>query len=217
MSGRTGEHVGVDDLVTQPGIRVSGQPRTLRPQRQRRGDVQQPLHLIRHRTDRSRDHGPHQRRDVLPGGRRLTWAVPGDFRRGLRTKDHGPCIPAGQAAIPRPIDFNRQDGAPVVGGCARTRSPRQLAGDPETWPEQPLVDPAGEAVRRIAVALTRALAERGLSLRAAAAGSGVNRQAIADLLAGRSWPDVATVARLIAFMDVNLWPHPPGCVCNGNY
>ncbi|WP_263399219.1 helix-turn-helix domain-containing protein [Streptomyces venezuelae] len=45
-----------------------------------------------------------------------------------------------------------------------------------------------------------------MSLRTAAAGSGVNRQAIADLLAGRSWPDVATVARLAHFTNTTLWP-----------
>jgi len=94
----------------------------------------------------------------------------------------------------------------MVGGRARARSPRQLTGNPEAWPEQSSPDPAVEAVRRIASALTQALADQGLSLRTAAAGSGVNRQAIADLLAGRSWPDVATVARLGAFTGESLWP-----------
>ncbi|WP_405642780.1 helix-turn-helix domain-containing protein [Streptomyces uncialis] len=65
---------------------------------------------------------------------------------------------------------------------------------------------AAEAVRLIARTLTRSLADQNLSLRAAAAGSGVNRQTIADLLAGRSWPDVATVARLTAFTSTSLWP-----------
>ncbi|MFJ9851164.1 helix-turn-helix domain-containing protein [Streptomyces sp. NPDC101150] len=105
----------------------------------------------------------------------------------------------------------------MVGGRTRACSPRQMAGDPESWPEQPLADPAAEAVRLIAAALEGALAERGVSLRAAAAGSGVNRQAIADLLAGRSWPDVATVARLAAFTQVHLWPKPPGSVRNEDH
>jgi hypothetical protein len=104
------------------------------------------------------------------------------------------------------IDFDGQDGARMVGGRARARSPRQMTRDPEAWPEQAGTDPAVEAVRQIADALTRALADQGPSLRAAAAGSGVNRQAIADLLAGRSWPDVATVARLGAFIGRSLWP-----------
>ena len=96
----------------------------------------------------------------------------------------------------------------MVGGRARARPPRQLAGDPEAWPEQPSTDPAAEAVRHIARALAGVLRERGLSLRAVADGSGVNRQAIADLLAGRSWPDVATVARLADFTRAGLWPPP---------
>ncbi|MEV6425704.1 helix-turn-helix transcriptional regulator [Streptomyces sp. NPDC051662] len=104
------------------------------------------------------------------------------------------------------INFDGQDGARMVGGRARARSPRQLTGDPETWPEQPSPDPGAEAVRQISRALAQAISDQGLSLRAAAAGSGVNRQAIADLLAGRSWPDVATVARLTAFTGSTLWP-----------
>ncbi|WP_416960582.1 helix-turn-helix domain-containing protein [Streptomyces sp. Agncl-13] len=96
----------------------------------------------------------------------------------------------------------------MVGGRARALPPRQLTDDPEAWPEQPSTDPAAEAVRHIARALAGVLRERGLSLRAVAEGSGVNRQVIADLLAGRSWPDIATVARLAAFTRAGLWPPP---------
>ncbi|MER6773954.1 helix-turn-helix transcriptional regulator [Streptomyces bacillaris] len=94
----------------------------------------------------------------------------------------------------------------MVGGRARARSPRELTDNPEARPEQPSTDVAAEAVRHIARKVTRVLDDRGLSLRATAAGSGVNRQAVADLLAGRSWPDVATVARLAHFTGVHLWP-----------
>ncbi|MFD7018521.1 helix-turn-helix domain-containing protein [Streptomyces sp. NPDC059928] len=94
----------------------------------------------------------------------------------------------------------------MVGGRARARSPRELAGNPEAWAEEPSDDPAAEAVRQIARRLAQALDDQGLSLRAAAAGSGVNRQSIADLLAGRSWPDIATVARLTHFTGTALWP-----------
>ncbi|MGW2295417.1 helix-turn-helix domain-containing protein [Streptomyces violaceorubidus] len=94
----------------------------------------------------------------------------------------------------------------MVGGRARARSPRELTDNPEAWPEQPSTDAAAEAVRYIARTLALVLDGRGLSLRATAAGSGVNRQAVADLLAGRSWPDVATVARLAHFTGANLWP-----------
>ncbi|MEZ0095252.1 helix-turn-helix domain-containing protein [Streptacidiphilus sp. EB129] len=64
-------------------------------------------------------------------------------------------------------------------------------------------------MRQVSHHLATVLAERGLSLRGAAAASGVNRQAIADLLAGRSWPDVATVARLGGALSADLWPPSP--------
>ncbi|MGW6915600.1 helix-turn-helix domain-containing protein [Kitasatospora sp. NPDC054939] len=94
----------------------------------------------------------------------------------------------------------------MVGGHARVRSPRELTDNPETWPRVPAAEPGVEAVRRISACLTGALAEREWSLRQAAAASGVNRQSIANLLAGHSWPDVATVARLVAALDARLWP-----------
>ncbi|WP_199827637.1 XRE family transcriptional regulator [Streptomyces specialis] len=81
-----------------------------------------------------------------------------------------------------------------------------MTPDPEAWPETPSTDPAVEAIRQIARALGSTLDERNWSLRRVTAGSRVNRQAIADLLAGRSWPDVATVARLTAFAWTALWP-----------
>ncbi|MFI9724555.1 helix-turn-helix domain-containing protein [Streptomyces sp. NPDC052396] len=84
-----------------------------------------------------------------------------------------------------------------------------MTHDPEAWPDVASLDPGAEAVRQIARQLARAMDDRRLSLRAAAAGSGVNRQAIADLLAGKSWPDVATIARLSAFTGIHLWPTEP--------
>ncbi|MEV7928523.1 helix-turn-helix transcriptional regulator [Kitasatospora sp. NPDC088779] len=82
-----------------------------------------------------------------------------------------------------------------------------MTDDPEAWPRLASGDTAAEAVRVISSRLAEALAGQAVSLRQAAVGSGVNRQAIADLLAGRSWPDVATVARLENFLDVPLYPH----------
>jgi transcriptional regulator with XRE-family HTH domain len=108
------------------------------------------------------------------------------------------------------LQLNEEDGAAMVGGRARVRSPRELTEDPETWPHQVAAEPGVEAVRQIAARLTDLLAERGWSLRQAAAASGVNRQAIANLIAGSSWPDVATVARLTAALGASLWPQTAG-------
>ncbi|QKV92952.1 helix-turn-helix transcriptional regulator [Streptomyces sp. NA02950] len=94
----------------------------------------------------------------------------------------------------------------MVGGLARSRPPRELARDPEAWPDAILGDQAAVVVQDIARGLAAALEKQGRSLRQAAAGSGVNRQAIADLLAGRCWPDIATVARLENFLAVPLYP-----------
>jgi len=58
--------------------------------------------------------------------------------------------------------------------------------------------------------LAQVLRERGLSLRRIADTSGVNRQAVADLIEGRSWPDIATVARLGDALATSLWPQMPG-------
>ncbi|MEV1001764.1 helix-turn-helix transcriptional regulator [Nonomuraea sp. NPDC050202] len=90
---------------------------------------------------------------------------------------------------------------------ARARPP------PGTWrepaglaPRGPGPPPAAAVVQQIAATLAGILAERRLSLRGLAAASGVNRQSIADLLAGRSWPDVATIALLETTLTVRLWP-----------
>lgn len=98
----------------------------------------------------------------------------------------------------------------MVGGHARVRSLRECTDDPEAWPERACTEPGVEAVRQISAALKAALAERGWSLRRLAAVSGVNRQAIANLLAGDSWPDIATVARLNSALDADLWPTATG-------
>ncbi|MEX2973081.1 XRE family transcriptional regulator [Streptomyces sp. C184] len=97
----------------------------------------------------------------------------------------------------------------MVGGLARKRPPRDLADNPETWPNATINDPAASVVQAIARALAAALDARKRSLREVSMGSAVNRQAIADLLAGRCWPDIATVARLENFLSVPLYP-----VCN---
>ncbi|WP_162794667.1 helix-turn-helix domain-containing protein [Nonomuraea lactucae] len=95
----------------------------------------------------------------------------------------------------------------MVGGRARSAAPRDLAEDPQAWPHADLArHPAAAVVQAIAAALAGILAERRLSLLGLATASGVNRQSIADLLAGRSWPDVATIALLETALAARLWP-----------
>lgn len=98
----------------------------------------------------------------------------------------------------------------MVGGRARSRCPRDLAGDPENWPHADLSGhPAAAVVQAIAAALQREMAERGLSFRRLAELSGVNRQTVNDVTVGRRWPDVATIAQLEAGLSVRLWPIRP--------
>jgi ribosome-binding protein aMBF1 (putative translation factor) len=94
----------------------------------------------------------------------------------------------------------------MVGGVARQRSPLELARDRESWPEADITDVAAGVVQTIARNLRNTLNERELSLRQTAMGSRVNRQTIANLIAGAAWPDVATIARLEAFLGVALYP-----------
>lgn len=98
----------------------------------------------------------------------------------------------------------------MVGGLARKRPPRDLADNPESWPHAVIDDPAASVVQAIARALTAALEAPRRSLREVAVGSSVNRQAIADLLAGRCWPDIATIARLENFLARPLYPNGDG-------
>ena len=44
------------------------------------------------------------------------------------------------------------------------------------------------------------------SLREVAALTGVNHTSIGDVLNGRTWPDLATIARLEAGLAADLWP-----------
>ncbi|MGV9387329.1 hypothetical protein ACWDRB_66985 [Nonomuraea sp. NPDC003707] len=95
----------------------------------------------------------------------------------------------------------------MVGGRARSTAPRDLAQDPQAWPHADLAGHVAAAVvQAIAATLAGELAARKLSRRGPASLSGVNRQSIADLLAGTSWPDVATIALLESALGQPLWP-----------
>jgi Helix-turn-helix len=83
--------------------------------------------------------------------------------------------------------------------------PRELAAD---WPSVPGVDPIGEVARLFANNVREAIGDR--SLRAAAADTGVDHTTILAVLEGRTWPDLATIAKLELGFGVDLWPGRPG-------
>lgn len=80
-------------------------------------------------------------------------------------------------------------------------TPRDLA---DGWPEMPSVDPVGEVARQFALNVQAAIGDR--SIRAAARDVGVDPSTMMSVLHGRSWPDLATIAKLEMGFGVDLWP-----------
>lgn len=74
----------------------------------------------------------------------------------------------------------------------------------DDWPQGRAVEPDVEHVRRIAETLANEV--EGRSIRSVAAQAGITHQALADLLAGRTWPEVITIARIERGLGVRLWP-----------
>lgn len=72
------------------------------------------------------------------------------------------------------------------------------------WPSEACTDPIAEVLRQIAVNLRRAIG--GQSVRSAAETARVDHSVVHDLLAGNSWPEVSTVARLEIGLNTSLWP-----------
>ena len=72
------------------------------------------------------------------------------------------------------------------------------------WPDSPAADAGGEVARQFAVNVQAAIGDR--SVRAAARDAGLDHTTLLSVLHGRSWPDLATVARLENGLGVDLWP-----------
>lgn len=98
----------------------------------------------------------------------------------------------------------------MTGGRGRSTAPRELAGDPERWPDAVIPHPQARVIQSIAREVVVQLERQGLSLRRLADLSGVNRQVIANLIAGGSWVDVATVSRLEDALGIGLYPGTTG-------
>jgi ribosome-binding protein aMBF1 (putative translation factor) len=98
----------------------------------------------------------------------------------------------------------------MPGGLGRSIAPREHAADPDHWIDSRVGDPPARVVQHIARTLLAALAAKGWSLRDVASASRVNRQAIANIIAGLSWPDVVTIVRLEDALGVPLWPSARG-------
>jgi len=81
-------------------------------------------------------------------------------------------------------------------------NPVELADPP--WPEQPSTDPLGEVARQFVLNVRAAIGDR--SIRSVAAAAGMSHATLLNVLAGRVWPDLYTIARLEAALQTGLWP-----------
>jgi hypothetical protein len=82
------------------------------------------------------------------------------------------------------------------------KTPAQLA--PEPWPQVASPDPVGEVGRQVALRLRDAIGDQ--SLRAVAATVNVNHSTLIGILAGSTWPDAETIAKLELGLDADIWP-----------
>jgi hypothetical protein len=103
--------------------------------------------------------------------------------------------------------FSERAGSDFVSYAVRmamtTRSrPVELAGAP--WPTVPSADPIGETARLFVVNLVAAIGAD--SIRSVAAKCGVNHVTLQNVVAGKVWPDLATIARLEHGIGQGLWP-----------
>jgi len=79
-----------------------------------------------------------------------------------------------------------------------------VAGDFLTGHLAPGAPAAARYAQAVATALAAGIAGRGVA--ATARGAGLARSSVQDLLAGRGWPDLVTLAKLEDELDVTLWP-----------
>lgn len=97
----------------------------------------------------------------------------------------------------------------VAGDESRARKPRDyvLEGD---WPQASLADHHGAHVaQQLAARLAEAMGRQAVSAKRLGVISGVNRQTIANVLAGAVWPDLITIANLERALQRQLWPEFP--------
>ncbi|WIJ45528.1 hypothetical protein [Curtobacterium citreum] len=87
-------------------------------------------------------------------------------------------------------------------GRPMRQSPAELTGEP--WPDVPSADPLAEVARQFVVNLRAAM--DGRSIRSVAAEVGMGNVTLLTVLAGKAWPDLATIARLEAGLNAELWP-----------
>lgn len=97
---------------------------------------------------------------------------------------------------------------PYHGAMVMTARLRPAEIAPTPWPDAASADPIAEVARRLALNLRIAIGEK--SLRSVAKGAGLDHSVILRILAGQTWPDIGTVARLELELDADIWPGRTG-------
>jgi hypothetical protein len=85
-----------------------------------------------------------------------------------------------------------------------TARAKPVALAPSPWPEVPSDDPVGEVARMFAINVRDAVGNR--SLRSVAEASGLTHVTLLNILGGKVWPDLSTIARLENGLGMQLWP-----------
>lgn len=85
-----------------------------------------------------------------------------------------------------------------------TTRAKPVALAPSPWPDVPSDDPVGEVARKFAINVRDAVGNR--SLRSVAEASGLTHVTLLNILGGKVWPDLSTIARLENGLGVQLWP-----------
>ncbi|MGH3704128.1 MAG: helix-turn-helix domain-containing protein [Agromyces sp.] len=86
-------------------------------------------------------------------------------------------------------------------GRAKRASPSELVSD---WPDGQAGDPIARVAQKFTLNLLEAIGDR--SVRAVARDAGIDHATLLAILAGRSWPDLATIGKLERALETNLWP-----------
>lgn len=92
-----------------------------------------------------------------------------------------------------------------MAGRTERATPAELS--PGAWPFDPSPDPHAEVARQFVIRLRAAIGEQ--SVRAVAKDAGLAHGGLNKLLAGGSWPDLLTIARLERALGADLWPGRP--------
>lgn len=78
-----------------------------------------------------------------------------------------------------------------------------MEGAPTPWPDAPSDEPVTEVARQFAVRLRDAIGDR--SIRSVAVTAGLNHVTLLNVLSGKAWPDLATIARLELALNTDLY------------